>query len=118
MVIPLGNEGDLDGATPVTLLAPPASGWRRVLPVNGITFHNADTDPHDFTIQKRKGAATYVKWIELAVPAGTTISISVPMTLDAADESAEAKIEGAHTTTAPTFDVSAGEMDGPIAETT
>lgn len=107
--LPVGNEGAFNGATAVTLLSAPAASKQRVVPASGISAYNADTVAHDFTFQKNKGGTITIFWKELAVPAGTHVVLPKKVVLDATNESVEAKIEGAHTTTAPTYDVAAME---------
>ena len=109
--LPIGNEGNLTGATAVTVVAAPASGKQRILPANGLSFYNADSVVHDFIVQKNKNSTITIVWKQAAVAAAAVVLVAKKVTLDATDESLEAKIEGAHTTTAPTFDVSAGETD-------
>jgi hypothetical protein len=107
--LPVGNEGNLNGATAVTILAAPAASKQRIVPANGVSFYNADSVSHDFTVQKNKNSTITIVWKQASVASGAVVLMAKKVTLDATDESLEAKIEGAHTTTAPTFDVSAGE---------
>jgi hypothetical protein len=107
--LPIGNEGNLNGATAVTVLVAPATSKQRVIPRNGAGAFNADTVAHNFTWQKNKAAVITVLYVASTVAAGAVTLLDRAVTLDATDETLEVKIEGAHTTTAPTFDVSAIE---------
>jgi hypothetical protein len=109
MDLPVGNEGNYNGATAVTALAAPAASKQRVLPANGISSYNADTVAHDFIYQKNKGGTVTIFWKAAAVAAGAHAVVPKKVVLDDTNESIEVKIEGAHTTTAPTFDVAAME---------
>jgi fibronectin type 3 domain-containing protein len=109
MDLPLGNEGAMNGTAFVPVLAAPAASKQRVLPANGLTFHNPDTVVHTYTVQKKKGASTYQKWVSGAVASLDSIAMPLKVTLDATDESLEAKVDAGLTTTESTFDVSAGE---------
>lgn len=109
MDLPVGNEGNMNGTTAVTLLAAPAANKQRVVPAKGVSFYNADTVSHDFTVQKNKGGTVTIVWKQASVAAGTVATVDKKVVLDATNESLEGKIEAAHTTTAPTFDVAAGE---------
>jgi len=109
MDLPVGVEGNYNGATAVTALAAPATAKQRVVPANGISSYNADTVAHDFTFQKNKGGTITIFWKVPAVAAGAHVVVAKKVVLDDTNESIEVKIEGAHTTTAPTFDVAAME---------
>lgn len=103
----IGNADIYNGATAVTALAAPATGETRQVPANGAGAWNADTVAHDFIWQKNKGGTVTLLYKDAAVPAGTQSLLPKTVVLAADDESLETKIEGAHTTTAPTFDVAA-----------
>jgi len=109
MDLPIGNEGNYNGATVVTALSAPAASKQRVVPANGISSYNADSVAHDFTYQKNKGGTITIFWKDLAVAAGTHSVVAKKVVIDDTNESIEVKIEGAHTTTAPTFDLAAME---------
>jgi hypothetical protein len=109
MDLPLGGEGNLNGATAVTALAAPAAAKQRVIPANGAGVFNADTVGHTVTWQKNKNGTITVLYVTGVIGAGSHTLLPKAVTLDATDETLEVKIEGAHTTTAPTFDVAALE---------
>jgi hypothetical protein len=109
MNLPVGNEGPLNGATAVTALAAPAAAKQRVIPNNGAGVFNVDTVAHDFTFQKNKAGTLTPLYTLLAVAAGQQAILPKRVVLDATDESLEVFMEGAHTTTAPRFDVAAME---------
>jgi hypothetical protein len=107
--LPLGPVGNMNGTTFVPVLTAPAAGKQRIVPANGLTFHNADTVAHTYTVQKKKGANAYQKWVSGAVASLGSIAMPLKVTLAATDESLEAKVDAVLTTTESTFDVSAGE---------
>jgi hypothetical protein len=109
MDLPLGSEGVLDGATPVTALSAPATDKQRVVPANGASVYNADSVSHDVTWQKNKASTVTVLFIATGVAAGALSILGKKVVLDATDETLELVMEGAHTTLAPTFDVAAME---------
>jgi hypothetical protein len=110
MDVPIGNEGNLNGATAVTALAAPGTAnVQRTVPANGAGAYNADTVAHDFIWQKNKNSTITVLFKAATVAAGAHTLLGKKVVLDATDESLEVKLEGAHTTTAPTFDVAALE---------
>lgn len=110
MQVPVGGEGNLNGATAVDVVDAPADGKQRVIPVNGVCAYNADTVAHTYTFQKVKGASTYVLWIEATVAAGSIASLPIPVTLDATDEKLQVKYEAALTTTESTYSTSILEV--------
>lgn len=107
--LPLGSEGVLNGGTPVTALAAPASSKQRQVPANGASVYNADSVSHTITWQKKKASTTYVIYIATGVVAGALSILGKKVVLDATDETLEVVMEGAHTTLAPTFDIAAME---------
>ena len=107
--LPIGNEGELDGTTPVTVLAAPAANVQRVVPANGLSVYNADTVAHDVIFQKRVDATVIVFWKEAAVAAGTHVVLPKKVVLDDTIESLEVVTDAAATTTEPTFDLAAME---------
>lgn len=110
MDIPIGNEGNTNGTTKVTILDAPADpDTQRVVPANGLSFYNADTVAHIYTVQKLKNATTTIVWKSTSVAAGDTVLMPKKVTLDADDESLEAVVDADLTTTESTFDISAGE---------
>ena len=109
MDIPVGNEGELTGTTPKTVLAAPAADVQRVVPNNGLSVYNGDTVPHDIFFQKNKASTITVFWVEIAVPAGTHVVLPKRVVLDADDESLEVLTDATATTDEPTFDLAAME---------
>ena len=109
MDMPVGNEGELNGTTPVTVLDAPDTDKQRVLPNNGLSVYNADTVPHDIIFQKNKASTITIFWVELAVPAGTHVVLPKRVVLDADDESLEVLTDATATTDEPTFDIAAME---------
>lgn len=107
----IGNEGALNGTTPVEILGAPASGLRRTVPASGISVYNRDTVAHTFTFTKEKGASSFPFWCEATVAAGVHVVLPKKIVLDATDESLEVVSDAAATTTEPTFDVAAMECD-------
>ena len=107
--LPIGNEGPTNGTTKVTILAAPGANKQRVVPANGVSFYNADSVAHVYTVQKLKNATTTIVWVSASTAAGATVLMPKKTTLDAIDESLEAVVDANLTTTESTFDVSAGE---------
>lgn len=101
---PGGNEGNLNGATPVIAIpVPPDANTLRK--IEKISVYNADTVAHDFTLTKKKGINSYILEKKLALAAGSTyLFLPVPITLDATDESVTLVDNAGATTTEPTFD--------------
>lgn len=110
MQTPLGYRGALNGTTPVTVLAAPAAGVKRIVPANGLSVYQADSVAQDIIFQILKGATTYVFWVEAAVAAGSHVVLPKKVTLMATDESFEVVMGAAVTTTAPKWDISALEV--------
>lgn len=96
-----GNEGLLNGTTPVTLTPAPASGARHN--VFAASIHNADSAPATVTLRKNKGGVLRRVGKETLQP-GETWEYTKALILDATDESFEAVLDAAHTSVAPEFD--------------
>ncbi len=109
MDLPLGNEGALNGATAVTILAAPASGKQRQVPRYGVSVYNADSVAHTYTFQKNKNGTARILDIQATIAAGAVCRLDVIVVLDATDESLEAKYEAPKTTTESVFNVAAME---------
>ena len=105
---PIGNEGDLNGATPVTALAAPAAATQRVVPARGWSVYNADSAKRDITFQKRKGGNVFVLQKIFQVSIGGLAVFDKVVVLDATDESLENLADGL-ATVQPQFDISAME---------
>lgn len=115
MQLPFGNEGDLNGGTPVDVVIAPAVGDQRVIPVAGVTCHNADSVSHTYTFQKVKGGSTYVVDVVAGVASGGVAKLTVPVTLDDVDEKLQVKYETTKTTTESTFNVSGLDLITPAS---
>jgi hypothetical protein len=106
--VAVGNEGALNGATPVVVVAAPGASTQRV--VRTISVHNRDSAAVTITLNKIKAASTYRinKIINLGVD-GTwsPVNDAVMATLDATDETIEMVMSGAPATANPDFHITA-----------
>lgn len=96
-----GNEADLNGTTPVTVVAAPGSSTRRL--VRSVHFCNVDTVSATIILYKKKGA-TSRELARQALASGAFWTFDKLTVLDATDELLEAKCLAAITTTNPTAD--------------
>jgi phosphatidylethanolamine-binding protein (PEBP) family uncharacterized protein len=104
--VPVGNEGALNGTTPVTIMAAPAAATQRI--VRNILINNRDTAVVTVILRKLKGASTFVlKTIDL--DAEDAWEFDHVIVLDATDESITAVMTGAPATNQPHFDTAAGD---------
>lgn len=101
--IPTGSEGLMNGTTFVVVVPAPVASQQRILPVNGLSFYNADSIAHTYTVQVKKGASVYVAWVSGVIAAGGVAIMPRPLTLDATDETVEAKVDAVFATTESTF---------------
>jgi len=99
-VIP--TEGNMNGATPVTIIPAPANASTRHI-VSYIRFHNADTASVTVTLRKVTGAGTFQIAKETLLTL-ESFEFRLPVSLDGTGESITALLGGAHATTAPTYD--------------
>jgi len=104
MLLPQGKRLTFTGGTAITVVDAPGAGQQAIVPKNGVSVYNADSVAHDFTFQVNKGGTPSIFWKEAAVAAGTHAVLPKVVHLVAEDETLEAKIEGAHTLTAPAGD--------------
>lgn len=96
---PDGNNGALNGTTPVTLIAAPSAGVARMMKIIRVT--NRDTIAHTFTLRFVSGANTRRLWYgTLAV--GDSVKCDDPLVLDST-ESITALLGEAIATTNPDF---------------
>jgi hypothetical protein len=102
-----GQEGALNGTTPVTVVTAPSSGNRR--DVRGISITNKDTAAITVTISKNK-ASTLRRLYRETLAVDETLVYDKVVVLDATDESVEAVMSGAAATTNPDFDAAFGEV--------
>lgn len=109
MDLPVGDEGPMNGATPVTIVPAPGAGEQHVVWPDSQTIFNADTVPHTYAFQKNKNGTTYVLDIQVGVAAGAIAKLGVLVTLDATDETLEAVYEAPKTTTESVFNSSYGK---------
>lgn len=101
----IGQEGALNGTTPVTIVSVPSSGQRKL--VNKINIHNRDTASVTVTVSKNKNA-TLRRLIRVTLEPDDTLIYDSIIVLDATDESVEAVLSGAPSTSNPDYDTSAG----------
>lgn len=97
-----GNEGDLNGTTPVSLVTAPAGGERRV--IRSAKICNKDTAAVTVDVYKDKNGTAY-RIIQLTMAVGDTLILDEGdiEVLDATDETLKAVMSGAAATTNPTF---------------
>jgi hypothetical protein len=104
-----GTPASFNGATWVAAVAAPASGKQRE--VLACHVDNLDTVQHTFKSRKKVGVTGYEVYPAKVIAAGARGQLVVDaVVLDATDMSYEVAIEGAHTTTAPQFDVAVFEV--------
>lgn len=94
------NNGTLNGATPVTLVAAPASSTTRT--IRNITIQNRDTVANTITVRYVDGANTRQIWSG-SLGIGNTLIIDEVYILDTTSKSITAVMAGAATTTNPDF---------------
>jgi hypothetical protein len=105
MPLPIGNEGNFNSTTEVTVVAAPASTKQRAIPTSGLSVYNADTVAADIIVQKNKNGTRTIVYKKTALASGASDVMLVKVVLDATDESLEVKLGGAITTTQPTYNV-------------
>lgn len=98
-----GNEGALNGASEVELVAAPVTG-RHV--VSKLSFYNGDTAVATITVAKTKGSIDRELFTQAVAPGETwqPIGPDSHVVLDDDDESLVARMSGAPATTNPEFD--------------
>lgn len=103
----VGNEGNLNGTTWVTVLAAPASAKQRWC--DSVMIDNLDSAAVTAELRKNKGGV-FTEIGQATIQSGAKAQlVTKSAALDATDESLEARIQGAPATTNPKFDVSAVE---------
>lgn len=100
-------NGVLNGATAVDVVGVPASMVTRV--IRNVSIYNADTVAHTFTLIYNDNA-TLRNLPPFVLAAGEGADYDTIQVLDATMKKLQAKIEGAHTTTAPSFVATYGEV--------
>lgn len=101
--LPGGNEGALNGTTPVVIVAAPALATQRT--IKDISFHNRDTATVQVTLRKIKGASTF-ELTRVDINSRSTYVWDKVVVLDATDESVTAVMSAAPATNQPDFDAS------------
>jgi hypothetical protein len=99
--IDTGNEGLLNGTTPVGLVPSPSSGQRHNHFATSVT--NNDSVAAVVTLRKVKAGTPSVLGVETLLP-GETWEYSKAVILDATDESLDIVLAANHTSVAPSFD--------------
>lgn len=103
-----GDDGVLNGVTPVTLVAAPGAGVERTIPEKGISVYNADTATVTLSVRKVSAGGTRV--IDtVTLLTGEKYSNDTKIVLDAATDSVTAVLSGAPATTQPDWCVSWGD---------
>lgn len=106
--LPVGNEGPLNSATPVTVLSAPAAATQRVVPRGGWSVFNADSVKRDITFQKDKAGVKTVLQKTVGVSSGGVAMLDKVVVLDATDEKLENFCD-VIATVQPKFDIAAME---------
>lgn len=104
--IEIGNEGELNGTTPVTIVDAPSSGRRLV---KSISIYNADSAACEVTITKEKTATGSFPLRKVTINAGDTLLYEHLIILDAADETISVVLTSAVAANNPVFDVAYGD---------
>lgn len=94
------NDGLFNGATAVDVVGVPGAAITRV--IRNVSIYNADTVAHTFTLLYNNNG-TLRALPPFVLNAGEGAEYDTIQVLDATTKKLQAKIEGAHTTTAPTF---------------
>lgn len=101
------NDGLLNGTTAVDVVGVPGSAITRV--IRNVTIFNADTVAHTFTpLYNNNG--TLRTLVPFSLNAGEGADYDTVQVLDAITKKLQMKIEAAHTTTAPSFVATFGEV--------
>lgn len=100
-------DGVLNGSTAVDVVGVPGSGVTRV--IRNVSLYNADTVAHTFTLIYNNNG-TLRNLPPFVLDAGAGADYDTIQVLDATTKKLQVKIEGAHTTTAPSFVATYGEV--------
>lgn len=101
------SDGVFNGATAVDVVAAPGAAITRV--IRNVSIYNADTVAHTFTLLYNNNA-TLRTLPPFTLNAGEGAEYDTIQVLDTTLKKLQAKIEGAHTTTAPSFVATFGEV--------
>ena len=101
------SDGVFAGATPVDVVGVPGAATTRV--IRNVSVYNADTVVHTFTLLYNNNA-TLRTLPPFVLQAGEGAEYDTIQVLDATTKKLQGKIEGAHTTTAPSFVATFGEV--------
>lgn len=101
------SNGVFNGATAVDVVGVPGSATTRV--IRNVSVYNADTVAHTFTLIYNDNA-TLRNLPPFVLDAGAGAEYDTIQVLDATTKKLQGKIEGAHTTTAPSFVATYGEV--------
>jgi hypothetical protein len=99
--------GVFTGSTAVDVVPVPASAHTSV--IRNVSVFNADTVAHTFTLIFNDNASLR-NLPPFVLDAGAGADYDTVQVLDATTKKLQAKIEGAHTTTAPTFVANWGDV--------
>jgi len=100
-------DGVFNGSTAVDIVPVPASAHTHV--VRNVTVHNADTVAATVTLYYNNNG-TLRKIAKLALDPDATLAYEVIQVLDATTKKIQGVLGGAHTTTAPSFVASYGDV--------
>jgi len=94
----LNNKGTSNSTTDVTVVAAPGASTSRLIPKGGITVYNNDTVAATVTLQFHVTTPTDTILEQAIISPGKTYINSMPIVLDATDESLEIYLSAAVTT--------------------
>ena len=100
------SDGALNGTTVVTIVAAPGSGVRRV--VRSISIYNADSADVTVTVQNNNGTTTR-KRAKRTLKPGAVMEYEGAIVLPTTNDSLEAVMSAAATTTNPDFNAEYGD---------
>ena len=93
------NKGTSNGTTDVTVVAAPGASTSRLIPVGGITVFNNDTATATVTLQFHATTPTDTVLEQEEIASNKTYTNTMPIVLDATDESLEIYLSAAVATT-------------------
>ena len=89
------THGTSNGTTDVTVISAPGASTSRLIPRGGITIYNNDTASATIYLQFHDDSPTDVLLEKITLAAGNTYTLSMPLVLDATNETIEIYLAGA-----------------------
>lgn len=99
----VGEEGNLNGTTPVTIISAPGASEQHVTAAGSVSVYNNDTVDHRVIFQKNK-AGTITEIARVLITSLGAGLMPKKVVLDDTDETLEAVSDATATTTEPKFD--------------